>query len=116
MQLANRAYFPFGDAKDDWAILRALSERIGKTLPYDDLYALRQAMIEDSPSFGSLDTVEAGEAPRTADWAGAGSVTSEPFKAVFDNYYFTNPVARASDTMAECAESAQPVKPLIAAE
>ncbi|MEO1043089.1 MAG: NADH-quinone oxidoreductase subunit NuoG [Pseudomonadota bacterium] len=116
VQLANRAYFPFGDAKDDWAIIRALSEKIGKTLPYDDLFALRQAMIEDAPSFGSLDTVEAGEAPSSADWEGAGSVTSEPFKAVFDNYYLTNPVARASETMAECAQSARASQPLLAAE
>ncbi|MEO1658681.1 MAG: NADH-quinone oxidoreductase subunit NuoG [Pseudomonadota bacterium] len=116
VQLANRAYFPFGEAKDDWAILRALSERLGKTLPYNDLFALRQAMIEDAPSFGSLDTVGTDEAPTAADWSGAGTVTSEPFKAVFADYYFTNPVARASETMAECSEAAKPATPSLAAE
>ncbi|MEO0700284.1 MAG: molybdopterin-dependent oxidoreductase, partial [Pseudomonadota bacterium] len=87
VQLANRAYFPFGEAKDDWAILRALSERLGKTLPYNDLFAVRQAMIEDAPSFGSLDTVGADDLPSAADWPNAGTVSSEPFKPVFDSYY-----------------------------
>ncbi|MEM9286450.1 MAG: NADH-quinone oxidoreductase subunit NuoG [Pseudomonadota bacterium] len=116
VQLANRAYFPFGEAKDDWAILRALSERIGKTLPYNDLFALRQAMIEDAPSFGSLDAAGSGEAPSAADWAGAGSVSQEPFRPVFMNYYLTNPVARASETMAECSETAKAAQPSLAAE
>ncbi|MEM9810846.1 MAG: NADH-quinone oxidoreductase subunit NuoG [Pseudomonadota bacterium] len=116
VQMANRVYFPFGEAKDDWAILRALSERLDKTLPYDDLFALRQAMLNDAPSFGSLDTVDNGNAPSAADWSGAGSVTSEPFGAVFDDYYMTNPIARASETMAECSAAMKAKFQALAAE
>ncbi|MFC3302274.1 NADH-quinone oxidoreductase subunit NuoG [Parvularcula lutaonensis] len=116
VQMANRAYFPFGEAKDDWAILRALSERLGKTLPYDDLFALRQAMIEDAPSFAGLDQVDIGDAPSASDWEGAGELSSDVFGPVFEDYYKTNPVARASDIMSECSETLTPKTPLIAAE
>jgi NADH-quinone oxidoreductase subunit G len=116
VQLANRVYFPFGEAKDDWAILRALSERVGKTLPYDDLFALRQAMIEDAPSFAGLDTVDPGDAPSAAAYGSADAAKERVFGPVFDDYYLTNPIARASDIMRECSETMQPSRPLIAAE
>ncbi|MEE4209303.1 MAG: molybdopterin-dependent oxidoreductase, partial [Parvularcula sp.] len=116
VQMANRVYFPFGEAKDDWAILRALSERIGKTLPYDDLFALRQAMIEEAPTFGALDTVE----PPTGFDAGlfgeAGDLPERAFGAVFEDYYFTNPIARASAIMAECSETMGAGRKSLAAE
>jgi NADH-quinone oxidoreductase subunit G len=115
VQMANRVYFPFGEAKDDWAILRALSERVGHTLPYDDLFALRQAMIEDAPSFGSLDVVERVEAPSAELFAG-GQLSDQPFGAVFGNYYKTNPIARASAIMDECEKAAAPQPAQIAAE
>ncbi|NOX94939.1 MAG: NADH-quinone oxidoreductase subunit G, partial [Alphaproteobacteria bacterium] len=60
-QMANRASFPPGEAREDWAIIRALSDRIGKTLPYDDLFALRRAMIEDAPSLGRIDQLGSEE-------------------------------------------------------
>ncbi|NRA30435.1 MAG: NADH-quinone oxidoreductase subunit G, partial [Parvularculaceae bacterium] len=116
VQLANRVYFPFGEAKDDWAILRALSERLGKTLPYDDLFALRQAMIADAGTFGSLDNVERGELPDLADWEEGGSVSSEPFTPAFRNYYKTNPIARASNTMTDCEEAMSAKTAMLAAE
>jgi len=116
VQLANRVYFPFGEAKDDWAILRALSERLGKTLPYDDLFALRQAMIADAPTFGSLDNVEGGELPKSTDWSGAGALSDVPFGRVFADYYQTNSIARASATMAECSEMASAKTAMLAAE
>ncbi|MCQ8184770.1 NADH-quinone oxidoreductase subunit NuoG [Parvularcula maris] len=115
VQMANRVYFPFGEAKDDWAILRALSERVGHTLPYDDLFALRQAMIEDAPSFGSLDTLEKVEAP-SADLFGGATLSNEPFGVVFGSYYKTNPIARASDIMDECEKAGVPQPTQIAAE
>ncbi|MEM1409627.1 MAG: molybdopterin-dependent oxidoreductase, partial [Pseudomonadota bacterium] len=105
VQLASRVYFPFGEAKDDWAIIRALSERLDKTLPYDDLLSLRQAMIEDAPSFGSLDNVEPGALPSPDDWKDAGALGDEPFEPAFRNYYLTNPIARASETMANCSSA-----------
>ena len=61
VQLANRATFPPGEAKEDWAILRALSEVAGKKLPYDDIESLRKAVIADAPHFAARD--EAPVAP-----------------------------------------------------
>ena len=105
VQMASRAYFPFGEAREDWAILRAFSERLGKKLPYDDLFALRQAMIEDAPVLGALDQSPAGEVFDVAGLGQRGELTSEPFLSAVANYYLTNPVARASKTMAECSSS-----------
>ena len=59
VQLGQRAVFPPGDAREDWAIIRALSDVIGHTLPYDDLAAVRARMVEVSASFGLPDLVEA---------------------------------------------------------
>ncbi len=103
-QMAHRAAFPPGEAREDWAILRALSDRIGKTLPYDDLFALRQAMIEAAPSLGRIDQI--GGAEERFDVAAigaAGNVGAAPFVSPVTDYYLTNPVARASKTMAECS-------------
>ncbi|MFZ5616739.1 MAG: NADH-quinone oxidoreductase subunit NuoG [Pseudomonadota bacterium] len=103
-QLAMRAHFPFGDAREDWAIIRALSDKIGKTLPYDDLFALRQAMIADAPALGRIDQGPTGAAPLDLARVGVkGSVSSEPFRSPVRDFYMTNPIARASKTMAECS-------------
>ena len=106
VQYGRRATFPKGEGKEDWTILRALSAVIGKTLPYDSLTALRQKMIADHPTFGHVDY-----APGAADGAsfdaakiGAdGQVSNEPFKSPIVDFYLTNPIARASKTMAECS-------------
>ncbi len=105
-QQAVRAVFPKGEAREDWAILRALSEAMGRTLPYDNLDALRARMIADHPSFGALDY-----APGAAGAAGfdpaalgaAGPLDGAPFQSPVGDFYFTNPVARASRVMAECS-------------
>lgn len=103
-QMAHRAAFPPGEAREDWAILRALSDRLGKTLPYDDLFALRQAMIEAAPSLGRIDQIGGVEERfDVADIGIAGSVSDAPFVSPVADYYLTNPVARASKTMAECS-------------
>ncbi len=103
-QLANRASFPPGEAREDWAILRALSDRIGKTLSYDDLFALRQAMIADAPSLGRIDQIVDENERFDANTAGeAGPLGAEPFVSAVVDYYLTNPIARASKTMAECS-------------
>jgi len=115
VQMANRAYFPFGDAREDWAILRAFSERLGKVLPYDDLFALRQAVIADAPVLAGID---AAVEPRPVDLSklGAdGSVDNSPFQSPVADYFQTNPIARASKTMAECSATVVK-KPLLAAE
>ncbi len=104
-QMTARAHFPYGEAREDWAIIRALSDRIDKTLPYDDVLALRQAMISDAPALGrigqrpgdlSLDLTKVGK---------KGVVGTQPFRSPVRDYYLTNPIARASKTMAECSAS-----------
>lgn len=106
VQMTVRAHFPPGEAREDWAILRALSERVGKTLPYDDLFALRRAMVEDAPVLGRVDHAPGAETALEFDLTKvgvAGSMSDEPFTSSVTDFYFTNPVARASKTMAECS-------------
>lgn len=101
VQMAERVVFPKGDAREDWAIVRALSERVGQTLPYDTLDQLRTRLMGDHPTFGridylappgELDVTGLGKKGDLGDVA-FGSATSDP--------YLNNPIARASATMAE---------------
>jgi len=103
-QMAHRATFPPGEAREDWAIIRALSGRIGKALPYDDLFALRRAMIHDAPALGRINQGPSGAAPLDLAKIGVkGSIRPAPFRSPVRDYYLTNPIARASKTMAECS-------------
>jgi NADH-quinone oxidoreductase subunit G len=102
-QMARRAHFPPGEARENWAIIRALSDRVGKTLPYDDLFALRQAMIAEAPVLGRIDKRPEDAGLDLAKIGKAGKLSSEPFRSAVADYYFTNPIARASKTMAECS-------------
>jgi NADH-quinone oxidoreductase subunit G len=120
VQMANRVVFPKGEAREDWAILRALSERLGAKLPYDSLDQLRTKLFADHPSFGQIDY-----APGAATAAGfdlgklgkAGKLGDAPFASPIKDFYQTNPIARASVTMAECsAASAEARGRLVAAE
>jgi NADH-quinone oxidoreductase subunit G len=95
---------PPGEAKEDWAILRALSAGVGHTLPYDTLPALRAAMYRAAPQLARLDTVvpEAAAAQQIAALAKAtGSAGKAPFVSPVRDFYLTNPIARASAVMAE---------------
>jgi NADH-quinone oxidoreductase subunit G len=106
-QMANRAGFPPGDAREDWAIIRALSDVLGKKLPYDSLAALRQAIFKAVPHLMRLDQIEAGNAADLKTLAGrGGEVEKVPFKASVEDFYLTNPIARASAVMAECSRLA----------
>jgi len=110
VQLGRRANFPPGEAREDWAILRALSERLGKTLPYDSLDQVRARLVAVNKSFAALDQQAAGE------WGAfgvAGAMTDAPFVSPVANFYMTCPISRASQTMAECMSSRQQ---LLAAE
>jgi NADH-quinone oxidoreductase subunit G len=101
-QTTARAAFPPGDAKEDWTIVRALSAHAGKTLPYDSLPALRAAMYKVAPRLGRLDAVAPAEvAGVEALAARGGTLGTEPFGSAVRDFYFTNPVARASAVMAE---------------
>jgi len=106
-QMANRAGFPPGEAKEDWAIIRALSDVLGKKLPYDSLGALRQAIFKAVPHLMRLDQIEAGNAADLKTLAGrGGAVEKVPFKTSVEDFYLTNPIARASAVMAECSRLA----------
>jgi NADH-quinone oxidoreductase subunit G len=106
VQMAKRATFPPGDAREDWTILRALSDVLGKKLPYDDMGALRQAMLKDVPHFAVTDRAPVTPGADTAIWANigaAGTIAKTPFDLPVKDFYLTNPIARASHVMAECS-------------
>jgi NADH-quinone oxidoreductase subunit G len=102
VQLGRLAVSPPGEARADWTILRALSEVVGQRLPYDDLGALRQRLVEVNPVFAAVDRIEA------APWGAfgePGKLDGAPFGVAVENYYMTDPISRASETMANCAEA-----------
>ena len=103
VQVTARAAFPPGDAKDDWAIVRALSARVCQQLPYDTLQALRAAMYKQAPALARLDALEPADIKGLEALAARGGITpgTEPFGAAVTDYYLTNPIARASAVMAE---------------
>jgi NADH-quinone oxidoreductase subunit G len=103
VQMTARAVFPPGDAKDDWAIIRALSARVGQQLPYDTLQALRAAMYKQAPALARLDALEPADIEGVEALAARGGTTlgTEPFGSAVTDYYLTNPIARASAVMAE---------------
>ncbi|ATQ43066.1 NADH-quinone oxidoreductase subunit NuoG [Caulobacter mirabilis] len=105
VQMGERAVFPKGEAREDWAVLRALSERLDAKLPYDSLDQLRAKLFADHPTFGQIDYAP-GSTPTVFDVAGlgaAGDLSDQPFRSAVDAFHLTNPIARASVTMAECA-------------
>jgi len=106
-QMANRAAFPPGEAREDWAIIRALSDALGKKLPYDSLAQLRQAMFKAAPHLMRLDQIEPGKPDDVKALAGrGGNVDKAAFKPAIEDFYMTNPIARASAVMAECSRLA----------
>jgi len=105
VQMGERAVFPKGEAKEDWSILRALSEILGHKLPYDSLDQLRAKLFADHPTFGQIDFAP-GSIPTVFDLSavgGAGELADTPFENAIKAFHLTNPIARASVTMAECA-------------
>jgi NADH-quinone oxidoreductase subunit G len=107
VQMANRAAFPPGEAREDWAIIRALSDVLGKKLTYDSLAALRQAIFKATPHLMRIDQIEAGNAADLRTLAAkGGSVEKAPFKTSVEDFYLSNPIARASAVMAECSRLA----------
>jgi NADH-quinone oxidoreductase subunit G len=101
VQRALKATQPPGDAREDWTILRALSSVLGQKLPYDDLSALRRRIAADWPDLARDDLIaRVGTLP---------AVNAAPVQGAlhlaYSNYHLTNPVARASATMAACVSS-----------
>jgi NADH-quinone oxidoreductase subunit G len=104
-QFGERAVFPKGEAREDWAILRALSERLDATLPYDTLEQLRARLYADHPTFGQVDHAPTGAALDLAAVGAKGEVADLVFASPITDFYLTNPIARASVTMAQCSAS-----------
>ncbi len=105
-QMANRAGFPPGDAREGWAIIRALSGALGAALPYNNLGELRAAMFAEFPHLAALDTVPENE------WKAAApkGLGKGAFNNPISDFYLTNPIARASAVMAEVSQSALSAK------
>ncbi len=101
VQMAERAVFPKGEAKEDWAILRALSERVGATLPYDTLDQLRAVLMRDHPTFGRIDYLAPAGSFDVAGLGAKGELGDTALRSIVVDPYLNNPVARASATMAE---------------
>ena len=108
VQLASRAGFPPGEAREDWAILRALSEVLGKTLPFGSLAGLRSALYAAHPHLAVADSVAPADPSALMTLASlGGTVDRTPFRRAVSDLYLTNPIARASAVMAECSALAQ---------
>ena len=99
VQRGFKAVFPPGQAKEDWRILRALSETLGLTLPYNTLEQVRARLVEVNPLFEETDTVQ------RASWepfGQAGTISEDSFESIIDNFYMTDPISRHSLIMAKC--------------
>ena len=102
-QLAMRAGFAPGEAKENWAILRALSGEVGRVLPYDSLAQLRSSLIEAHPHLAAIDEVAENEwTPLAPSNMGEGD-----FVTALRDFYLSNPIARASSLMAELSSLAK---------
>ena len=102
IQFTHLAIFPPGEAKTDWKILRALGDRIAIPLTFDDLGQLRQEIALNHPLFASPETIISSP---WADFGEVGTLSTQPFEPVIDNYYMTDVISRSSPTMAQCTAS-----------
>jgi len=102
VQHGRLAVYPPGEAREDWKILRALSEVIGKPQPFNTLEDIRKKLVEINDVFGSVDVL------KPAHWGEFGETGKidggTPFVSPVENFYMTDPISRASLTMAECTE------------
>jgi NADH-quinone oxidoreductase subunit G len=117
VQIGARAAFPPGDAREDWAILRALSDVLGHKLPYDSLSALRTAVFAAHPYLARIEAIAPGNAADVQKLADRGGTPDKaPLRSTVEDFYFTNPIARASAVMAECSAIAEGAATRTAAE
>jgi NADH-quinone oxidoreductase subunit G len=112
VQIANRAAFAPGEAREDWAILRALSDVLGHRLPFDSLNALRAKLYATHSHFAAIDMVQPADAAAALQTlAGLGGTPGrDTFVSPVKDFYLTNPIARASGVMAECSALARDLK------
>jgi NADH-quinone oxidoreductase subunit G len=102
VQQTRLAVYPPGEAREDWTILRALSAVLGKSLNFDNLDQLRRKLYEAHPHLAGLNAIEPA---RWGAFGKDGEVDPAPFGQAVDNYYMTDPISRASQTMAECTRT-----------
>jgi NADH-quinone oxidoreductase subunit G len=108
VQQTNRAGFAPGEAKEDWAILRALSDVLGKKLPFDSLVQLRAKLYGEYPHFAAIDRIKPGDPADIGKLERSGGKTDKAaFVSPVKDFYLTNPIARASAVMAECSALAR---------
>ena len=108
VQMGNRAAFAPGEAREDWAIIRALSDVLGRKLPFDSLGELRAKLYAAYPHFAAVDEIAAGGSDEIAALAQkAGAMAKSVFASPVKDFYLTNPIARASAVMAECSALAR---------
>jgi NADH-quinone oxidoreductase subunit G len=98
-QFAHIATFPPGDAREDWTIVRALSAVLGATIPFDRARQLQDRLAEINPVFTNLDQVTPAA---WGDFGTKGTLNEAPLVSSVENFYMTDPISRASETMAQC--------------
>ncbi|KCZ53853.1 NADH-quinone oxidoreductase subunit NuoG [Hyphomonas chukchiensis] len=122
IQMTTRAVQPKGEAREGWAIFRALSQVVGKTLPYDTAAALRAGLRGPEgentvfSGLGFAPGASGASALQTAVTGSAGTISADAFSTPIDDFYLTNPIARASKTMAECSSLSTALDTPVAAE
>ena len=99
VQLARLAVFPPGEAKEDWKIITELAQIAGQDLGFGTLKQVREAMVKIAPHFAQVDKIVPAKAEKVGK---AGKVSSEAIGQAIENFYMTDPISRASKTMAEC--------------
>ncbi|PZO76757.1 MAG: NADH-quinone oxidoreductase subunit G [Mesorhizobium amorphae] len=107
VQQTNRAGFAPGDARDDWAILRALSDVLGKRLPFDSLAQLRAKLFAEFPHLAEMGEIASASSDLSALASVGGEMAKGPFQPALEDFYLSNPIARASAVMAECSALAR---------
>ena len=103
VQQANRAIFPPNEAREDWAIIRALSAALEKPLAYNNLTELRAAMYADHPRLAAIDSIDPAGYQDILNLAqrDIDGLSDQPLTGSFEDFYLTNPIARASKVMNE---------------
>ncbi len=110
VQRSERAVFPPGDAREDWAVLRALSAAMGLALPFDSFEGLRQRMITEVPELAHEALLHLPWSPPSLPTGASGPVTYP-----IDDFYLTNAIARASPTMRRCSAEILHGEPMLEA-
>lgn len=108
VQMTERAAFAPGEAKEDWAIIRALSDVLEHKLPFDSLAELRKSLFENFPHMANINAIKAGDIKEIKKLASKPvKLSKQAFSSLIKDFYLTNPIARASAVMAECSALAK---------